>query len=443
MTSAKPLSIVLAAGSSRRLWPLGDKALINLAGQSLLERHLRLLAQIGSEQILVVASSANEASIRQITAALDPAIVVIVQHSPIGGMAGAVLSVHDALGADSVGQAVYITHPHGSPNLLLHAGVLAASRLSGGIGVLAARPIAPDDYFPGGYLVTEGSGEQCRVRAILEKPGPDAVPSGRLATIVAHVHPDLAALASAIGAAAVAAAPGADDLYEQAVSTLCATNEYCVFEHHGPWHPLKYPWQLLEVMAESLAQIRTGSQEAAQIEEGASIVGPVVLGAGARVLHGAQIVGPAWIGPGALIGQFVSLRASIVGASAIIGVGSEINRSYIGAGSKMHGARILDSILVDSVAGDRPTNIGAGTISANLRIDGGEVRSAIEGRPMGTGRRKLGAIIGPGAFVSINAGLMPGVKLGAGSVVYPGTTLYRDLPDGGQAGRRGLRQDPE
>ena len=437
MSVEKPLAIVLTGGSSRRLWPLGDKALIEIAGVSLLTRHLRLLDELGLEQIMVVANQANETAIRAEVARLNRDIAVIVQRATDLGMAGAILSMREALGATAVGRAVYITHPHGSEDPLLHAGVLAASRLAGGVGVLAARPIAPADYFPGGYLVTQGEVAQTRVRALIEKPGSNAVPPGRLATIVAHLHPDLEALGLAIVTAERLAPAGADDLYERAVSALCSAIEYRVFKYSYPWYPLKYPWHLLDVMAHALAQLDGFTDGGAQIDPLASIVGPVYLGAGARVLHGAQIVGPAWIGPGALVGQFVSLRASMVGAGAIIGVGSEINRSYIGTGSQIHGARIIDSVLAGPIDGGRPSQISAGVITANLRLDGARVRSALDGELSDTGRRKLGAIIGAGSFVSINAGLMPGVKLGAGSVVYPGTIVYRDVPDSGVVGRRG------
>jgi bifunctional UDP-N-acetylglucosamine pyrophosphorylase/glucosamine-1-phosphate N-acetyltransferase len=437
MSVEKPLAIVLAGGSSRRLWPLGDKALIEIAGVSLLARHLRLLDEIGLEQIIVVANQANEMAIRGEVARLNRGITVIIQGATGLGMAGAILSVRETLGARAVGRAVYITHPHGSEDPLLHAGVLAASRLSGGAGVLAARPIAPGDYFSGGYLVTQGEEAQTRVRALIEKPGPDAVPPGRLATIVAHAHPDLEALGLAITTAERLAPTGADDLYERAVSALCATTEYHVFKYGYPWYPLKYPWHLLDVMAHTLAQLDGFTDAGAQIDPSTSIVGPVYLGVGARVLHGAQIVGPAWIGPGALVGQFVSLRASMVGPSAVIGVGSEINRSYIGAGSQIHGATIIDSVLAGQTDTRRPSQISAGVITANLRIDGARVRSALDGELMDTGRRKLGAIIGAGSFISINAGLMPGVKLGTSAVVYPGTTVYRDVPDSGVVGRRG------
>jgi bifunctional UDP-N-acetylglucosamine pyrophosphorylase/glucosamine-1-phosphate N-acetyltransferase len=437
MSVEKPLAIVLAGGSSRRLWPLGDKALIEIAGVSLLARHLRLLDEIGLEQIIVVANQANEMAIRGEVARLNRGITVIIQGATGLGMAGAILSVRDSIGAEAAGRAVYITHPHGVEDPLLHVGVLAASRLAGGAGVLAARPIAPGDYFPGGYLVMRGAGAQGRVHTLIEKPGPDAVPPGRLATIVAHLHPDLEALGRAIATAERGAPTGADDLYERAVSALCAEIEYRVFKYGQPWYPLKYPWHLLDVMAYSLARLDGFTDAGVQIEQGASIVGPVYLGDGARVLHGAQIVGPAWIGPGALVGQFVSLRASMVGPGAIIGVGSEINRSYIGAGSRIHGARIIDSVLAGPTDAGLPSQISAGVITANLRIDGAPVRSALDGELLSTGRRKLGAIIGAGSFVSINAGLMPGVKLGAGAVVYPGTTVYRDVPDSGLVGRHG------
>ncbi|MBL8120793.1 MAG: glucose-1-phosphate thymidylyltransferase, partial [Anaerolineae bacterium] len=63
-------------------------------------------------------------------------------------------------------------------------------------------------------------------------------------------------------------------------------------------------------------------------------------------------------------------------------------------------------------------------------IDHGEVSSVVKGKKMGSGRNKLGAIIGQGAFIAVDAMTMPGVKIGEGTQIGPGTHVIHDVLDG-------------
>ncbi|MBI4035130.1 MAG: hypothetical protein HY381_01920 [Candidatus Chisholmbacteria bacterium] len=66
-------------------------------------------------------------------------------------------------------------------------------------------------------------------------------------------------------------------------------------------------------------------------------------------------------------------------------------------------------------------SFGAGALTANFRLDQQPIKD--------TGRTKLGAIIGSGSRIGVNASLMPGVKIGAQSFVGPGAVLSQDLAD--------------
>ena len=85
------------------------------------------------------------------------------------------------------------------------------------------------------------------------------------------------------------------------------------------------------------------------------------------------------------------------------------------------------SYIGDSVVGEH-TNLGAGTVLANLRFDNKNVKVIVEGKRIDTGRRKLGALIGGYVKTGVNVSIMPGVKIGSYSVIYPGVTVYRDVP---------------
>jgi acetyltransferase-like isoleucine patch superfamily enzyme len=95
----------------------------------------------------------------------------------------------------------------------------------------------------------------------------------------------------------------------------------------------------------------------------------------------------------------------------------------------MHTAKALDTVVANGEDADETVNLSAGVITANLRTDAGHIRSVVKGERVDTGRTKLGAIIGPGAFIGIGAMLMPGVKIGARTIVGPTTLVHNDVPE--------------
>ena len=119
----------------------------------------------------------------------------------------------------------------------------------------------------------------------------------------------------------------------------------------------------------------------------------------------------------------------MVSQNSIVGIGSEVNRSYLGEGARLHTAKALDAILADNAGVDEHINLSAGMITANFRADTGHVKSTVKGQRLDTGRTKFGAVIGAGSFIGIGAMLMPGVKIGEGCVIGPLTLVLEDVPD--------------
>jgi bifunctional UDP-N-acetylglucosamine pyrophosphorylase/glucosamine-1-phosphate N-acetyltransferase len=437
-TQMQPIAVVLAGGSSHRFWPLGDKALVRLGELSLIERQLAELHAAGFREIVVVGNDTNVGALQTLLNDA-PGSVTVLRQPNAGGMAAALGVAQSWLFARQQTNPLYVTHAHALESLELHRAVLQRWRREPTAGALVARRIPEGENFPGGYVRLSPDGAAVRISGIIEKPVLAEIPPERLATIVAHLHPDPLALSRAMDAAQ-RAAPDRDDVYEQALDQLFASLTYRVEEYLGPWVSLKYPWHLLDATAQFLAQLQDFRAPGVEISPGASLVGPVYLGPGARILWGAEVQGPTWIGAGSTIGQFASVRQAFIGERTVIGVRSEVNRSYIGDGTTMHAATVLDSVVASTAVGNQGANLSAGVITANLRLDHRPVRSMVEGALIETGRRKLGAMIGAGAFVSIQAGLMPGVKLGVRSIVDPGTIVDRDLADRARVGRSAARR---
>lgn len=192
----------------------------------------------------------------------------------------------------------------------------------------------------------------------------------------------------------------------------------------GCWLDLGRPWDLLEANERSLrcAEFKVEGT----VERGAMLIGDVGVGDGARVRSGAYIEGPVLIGEGSDVGPNCYIRSfTSIGRNVRVGNACEVKASMI-----FDGAHIGHlSYVGDSIVGEN-CNLGAGTITANLRFDDGTVKVMVRGESVDSGRRKLGAILGDGVKTGVGVNLMPGVKVGVGAWVGPGAVVYRDVEDG-------------
>ena len=190
------------------------------------------------------------------------------------------------------------------------------------------------------------------------------------------------------------------------------------------WLDIGHPWNLLDANERALASMEPSVE--GEVEEGARICGPVSVGGRARVRSGAYVEGPVFIGEGSDIGPNCYIRPfTSIGAGVRVGNACEVKNSII-----MDGTHIAHlSYVGDSVIGES-CNLGAGTVTANIRFDEQSIRVDIENRRVDSGRRKLGALIGDEVQTGINASIMPGVKIGPGAWIAPGLTVYDDVPTG-------------
>ena len=107
-----------------------------------------------------------------------------------------------------------------------------------------------------------------------------------------------------------------------------------------------------------------------------------------------------------------------IGDGCVVGASTEVKRSILLDGARApHLNYVGDSILGAGV------NLGAGTILSNFRHDGREIRIPRGGERLGTGRHKLGAVLGDGVLTGCNCVLHPGTIVGRLTQIYPGVQL--------------------
>ena len=410
---SQPVVLVLAGGVSSRFWPLRDKLLIPFGSQSLLERHLRALSDLGCDRMVVVTRPDLAETVQQIGRTVRGDIRVAVQ-TEARGMADAVLSARPVLEAFGDGP-LYITQAHDVVERRLHAEMLAAwsNHSASTAGLVAA--VRVQTYFPGGYLTLNGE----QVTSVVEKPGAGNEPS-ELINLVAHIHSSWLALAQALR---FATAHGeGDDAYERALTTLMETSEYYAHVYDGRWQGLKYPWHLLDVM-DLMFELWTRGEESPGDEYQQREPG-VFVANGVRIFPGAHVAAPALLGPHSIVGNNALVRGSMVGPSAVVGFGSEIARSYLSAEVELHHNYVGDSVF------DRASSMGYGATTANYRIDGRTVPSMVGAQRIDSERMKLGLMLGAGTKIGVNTSTMPGVKIGANALIGPMIRVTKDVPDG-------------
>jgi UDP-N-acetylglucosamine diphosphorylase/glucosamine-1-phosphate N-acetyltransferase len=187
------------------------------------------------------------------------------------------------------------------------------------------------------------------------------------------------------------------------------------------WLGISYPWDMLEAnqwILESEKSVSKGT-----VDKDVHVSGPVVLEEGSVVKAGSYLEGPVHVGKNCQVGPNSYLRPfSSLGDDVKVGAGCEIKNSIVMKDSRIpHLSYVGDSILGEGC------HLGAGTITANLRFDEAEVKTKVHGAWVNSGRKKLGAILGDKVQTGINVSLFPGVKIGQGAWVGPGSIVDHDV----------------
>ena len=187
-----------------------------------------------------------------------------------------------------------------------------------------------------------------------------------------------------------------------------------------PCFPAGPVWSILptlkDQMEDMLGDMGSNHREGVSID---SSKGIVHIDDSAIIEPGIHIIGPAYIGPNATIRHGAYIREfSWICANSLVGHASETKHSVLLPGAKApHFNYVGDSILGPNV------NLGAGVKLSNLRNDGEEVHTRINGERVATGLRKFGAIIGESCQLGCNAVTNPGVVLGPRCMVLPNVTV--------------------
>ncbi|MBY0333369.1 MAG: bifunctional UDP-N-acetylglucosamine diphosphorylase/glucosamine-1-phosphate N-acetyltransferase GlmU [Acetobacteraceae bacterium] len=421
---APAAAIILAAGLGTRMRSRLPKALHPIAGRPML-RHLLATCEQVFERIVVVVGPDMAALAR---AAAPHATVVQAERLGTGHAALQARSVLGEFPGDAA--VLYADNPLITPETIR---ALLARRQAGGaaLALLAMRPADPARY---GRVVKDAAGGIARVvewadaseaeRAIgLCNAGVVSAPAADLFRWLREVRNDNAKGEYYLGdIVALARAEGGRVVAETAAEAeLAGANSRA---------------ELAGLEAGVQARLR-----AAVMAGGATLVAPetvflawdtvlgqdvtigpnVVFGPGVTVEDDVEIrafshLEGCTVRRGAIIGPFARLRPGAdIGNGALVGNFVEIKATRLGAGAKANHLSYLGDATVGAGA-----NIGAGTITCNY-----------------DGVAKHRTTIGAGAFIGSDTALVAPVTVGARALVAAGSVITEDVPDDALAIARG------
>ncbi|MFB6286280.1 MAG: sugar phosphate nucleotidyltransferase [Candidatus Bipolaricaulia bacterium] len=400
-------AVLLAGGACSRFWPLGEgrhKSCLALMGKPIVAWTLQALQRAGVREAIVVQRPERDVDAALEAHSFDMDVRTVVQSEP-RGMGDALLTAREHLH-----EPFLLAHAHQVDAAGWVAAMREAQRESPASVVLAGRPTdRPSQY---GMLAFDGD----RATGIVEKPAPDNAPSDIRALGLYRLPPDFLET--------LAETTDHEYAFEAALDRHLKTHEARVVTESTVGPSLKYPWDLFELNRRLMDRhLQARRADSAWISPAAHVEGDVHIGPNAKIFEFAVVKGPCYVGDGCVVGTHALVRDyTDLEPGTVIGAHAEAARCLFQAGASTHSGYFGDSIF------DREARVGAGTVTANVTVHRGEVKTTVKGERVRTGRTSLGAVVGEETQLGINVSTMPGVLVGARSFVAPGITVEANVP---------------
>ncbi|MFA6096128.1 MAG: bifunctional sugar-1-phosphate nucleotidylyltransferase/acetyltransferase [Candidatus Paceibacterota bacterium] len=403
-------AIILAAGESSRFWPLSEKkhkSLVKIVGKSLIEWTIESLGRANIKDIIIIQSPSAELEKHLGDGSAFGANISYRVQKEAKGMGNAVMLAEPLIKEDSF----FVLNPYAFNAEDFIALMSAKQKDSGAkMVLLGVKTDKPWNY---GMLGLK----EDKVVSIIEKPLQGQEPSDVKATNIYLLPKEFFDYYRKVEEQTYA--------FEDALSLYMKENDVRLVMSENDTPSLKYPWDLFkinEIIMNTLIKKKRVSKTA-KVSKSAIIEGPVWICDNAIVFEHAVIKGPAYIGKGCIIGNNALIRKyTDLEDGVLVGANAEVTRSIFQPLSHIHSGFFGDSIIGNNA------RIGAGTITANVRMDRKEIQPTVKGEKVETKLTSLGAVIGDDTHLGTAVNTMPGILIGADSKIGPNSLIRENVP---------------
>ncbi|HEY8491205.1 MAG TPA: NDP-sugar synthase [Dehalococcoidia bacterium] len=347
-------AVVLAGGMGTRLRPLTygrPKSMVPILNRPFLEHCIAHLRRHGVTEVILALSYLPEAIEGHFGdgRAYGVRITYVLEETPLGS-GGAIRNVAHLLDGTffALNGDVYT-------DLDLSA-MLARHREAGAAVSISLTPVAD----PSHYGVVDWEPESGRLRRFVEKPPREEAPSNMANAGTWIFEPWVLDRIPADRPSMVERELFPDLLREGQHLLGFASDAY--------WIDIGTPERYLQVHRDLLTGAVRSKLDGdaayphvdpgASVAGGATVTGPVLVGAGARIEEGCRLEGPLVIGPGTVVGAGshlsgcvlweqvrvgpgATLRDAVVGARCVVGEGAALHGVYLGDGATVEGGAVL------------------------------------------------------------------------------------------------------
>jgi len=395
-------AVILAAGESSRFWPLNQKhkSLIKIMGRPLIFYTIESLKKAGIKDIIIVQGPKKD--IEEELKDYQSNIKYVIQERP-KGMGNALWQARDLIKGQF---------------LLLNAERVDCQEIIEKIKEEKAKIVLVGHHTDNPELYGMMRLRGARVLEIIEKPKKGKEPSNVKVVGVYLLEPEFFSYYQKVRKEKYD--------FEKALSNYLKENgAKLVFLKTPEVFSLKYPWQLFDIQRYLFDRfLKRKIEKSTQILKNVGIEGNVCIGENTRIFEGATIKGPCYIGENCIVGNNSLIREyTNLENNVLIGAFAEVTRSIFQEDIHTHSGYFGDSIF------GKGCRLGAGTITANVRIDRGEIKVKIKNEKVKTGLNSLGVIMGENSKTGIHCSLMPGVLIGSNCIVGPNSLVFENIED--------------
>ena len=395
-------AVILAAGESSRFWPLNQKhkSLIKIMGRPLIFYTIESLKKAGIKDIIIVQGPKKD--IEEELKDYQPNIKYVIQEEP-KGMGNALWQARNLI----KGQFLFLNAERVDCQEIIEE----IKEEKAKIVLVGHHTDNPELY---GMMRLRGA----RVLEIIEKPKKGKEPSNVKVVGVYLLEPEFFSYYQKVRKEKYD--------FEKALSNYLKENgAKLVFLKTPEVFSLKYPWQLFDIQRYLFDRfLKRKIEKSTQILKNVGIEGNVCIGENTRIFEGATIKGPCYIGENCIVGNNSLIREyTNLENNVLIGAFAEVTRSIFQEDIHTHSGYFGDSIF------GKGCRLGAGTITANVRIDRGEIKVKIKNEKVKTGLNSLGVIMGENSKTGIHCSLMPGVLIGSNCIVGPNSLVFENIED--------------